>query len=158
MKFKPKSENDITSSNLWEPGEYDFEVFEAVDATSAAGNEMTKLILHVFNADAERRNVWDYLVDTEGGAFKIRHFAEAVGLLSEYERGELLAIDMINRVGRCKLNIQKDKTGQYPDKNGIADYLKPKSDRSATVQSAPRASSNARQKVQSGDIDDEIPF
>lgn len=158
MKFKPKSENDIASSNLWEPGEYDFEVFEATDGTSKAGNEMTTLILHVFNIDAQRRTVFDYLVDTDGGAFKIRHFAEAVGLVQEYERGELLAIDMVNRTGRCKLNIQRDKTGQYPDKNGIADYLKSRSDRSATRQSALRASVNARQKVQSDDIDDAIPF
>ena len=68
-----------------------------------------------------------------------------------------MADEMIGRTGRCKLNVQKDKTGQYPDKNGIADYLKSK-----TPNAAPKPAA-ARQKMAAGagmgaDLDDEVPF
>ena len=152
MRFAPKSENELASANLWGPGEYDFEVNAAEEATSAKGNDMVKLTVWVFNHEGQRRTVFDYLVDTEGGAYKIRHFAEATGLLPQYERGELLADDMAGRTGRCKLTVQKDKSGQYPDKNGIGDYLKPKA--GARPLSAPAQ----RKPVPAGDIDDDIPF
>ena len=151
MRFAPKTENEIASAGLWAAGEYDFEVTDAAEDQSKAGNDMVKLTVSVFNQEGQRRTIFDYLVDTEGGAYKIRHFAEAAGLLPQYERGEMAAEDMIGRNGRCKLTIQKDKSGQYPDKNGIGDYLKPK-DGVAPARAASRA------KVPAGDIDDDIPF
>ena len=151
MRFTPRSEDEIASANLWPAGEYDFEIHNAEDTESKAGNDMTKLTVHVHDSEGQYKTVFDYLVDTEGGAYKIRHFAEATGLLPQYERGELMADEMIGRTGRCKLNVQKDKTGQYPDKNGIADYLKSK-----TPSAAPKPA--ARVKVAAGDIDDEVPF
>lgn len=148
MKFTPKSENEITSENLLTPGIYGFEIMEASDEVSKAGNEMIKLTVHVFD-DGEPVTIFDYLM--EKVAYKLRHAAEACGLLADYESGILDAIDFQGKTGRCKVAVQKDKTGQYPDKNGIADYLKP----DAAAQTRP---ASARVKAPAGDIDDDIPF
>lgn len=144
MRFTPKTENEIAAENLLAPGIYGFEIIEAKDEVSRAGNEMIKLTVHVFD-DGQPVTIFDYLM--EKVAYKLRHAAEACGLLSDYEHGLLNAADFEGRTGRCKVVIQKDKSGQYPDKNGIADYLK------ADATSAP-----ARPKAPAADLNDEIPF
>ncbi len=147
MRFTPKSEKDIAEAGLWPAGEYDFEVMEATEATSNAGNEMTHLQLFVYNAAGQRQRIDDYLVATDRAAYKIRHFAEATGMLAQYETGAIPAESMVGRSGRCKVIIAKDKGLQYPDKNAVADYVKRK-DGAAARAPTPKAA----------DIDDEIPF
>lgn len=160
MRFEPKTENELSTSLLWPAGEYDFQVYEAVEGTSKAGNDMIALTLHVHNDDGQRKTVLDWLVDSRGWAYKIRHFAEVTGLIVEYEKGELLALDMVNRTGRVKLSIQKDKTGQYSDKNGVADYLPLRLGRSAPPPARPMSRPAAPAKAMAGGAidDDEIPF
>lgn len=145
MRFQPKTENEVAGAGLFPKGTYDFEVAEAADKVSSKGNDMTELVVRVFDKDGKNKKVFDWLVDTEGGAYKIRHFAEASGMLAEYEKGELMAEDMIGKTGRCEIIIQKDKTGAYPDKNAITDYLK----------GEPGA---APVSFDRKDLDDEIPF
>lgn len=119
MKFQPKTENEIANENLIEPGEYDFEVVAAFDKVSKSGNDMIELKLRVF---AERERVInDFLL--EKIAYKLRHFAEATGLLDTYNSGDLIADDCVGKAGRVKIGIQKDKTGAYPDKNTVNDYV-----------------------------------
>lgn len=148
MKFTPKSENEIAADGLLTPGIYGFEIMEAEDQISKAGNEMIKLTVHVFD-DGEPVTIFDYLM--EKVAYKLRHAAAACGLLDDYERGALDAADFQGKTGRCKVVIQKDKAGQFPDKNGIADYLKP----DAAAQTRP---ATARAKVSADDLNDSIPF
>lgn len=150
MKFTPKSENEIASENLLTPGVYGFEIIEASDEISKAGNEMIKLTVHVFD-DGSPVTLYDYLM--EKVAYKLRHAAEVCGLLDDYERGALDALDFQGKTGRCKVVIQKDKTGQFPDKNGIADYLK-----SETAAPTRAPGGGSRAKTPAGDIDDEVPF
>lgn len=142
MRFTPKTENEVSSAGLWPKGTYDFEVADATDKQSKNGNDMTELVVKIYDQEGKSRKVFDYLVDTDGGAYKIRHFAEAAGLLKEYETGFLPADVMIGKTGRCQVIIQKDKTGAYPDKNAISDYVK--SDGPVTIPTQ--------------EIDDEIPF
>lgn len=148
MRFQPKTEKEIAEANLLPIGEYDFEVTDAVEKQSKAGNDMVELAIKVYDTEGVGRIVNDWLVDTEKAAFKIRHFAEAVGLLPDYERGSIPAEIMVGRAGRCKVSIKKDTTGQYPDKNGIADYIKAK----VTNGAAPRS------PVTAADLNDDIPF
>jgi hypothetical protein len=164
MKFKPKSEREVSSAGLFPPGEYDFEIVEATEDTSKSGNDMIVMKVSIFNQEGQRRFVFDYLVDTDGGAYKIRHCAESVGLLASYERGELEADDLVGKAGTCKVGIQKDKTGNYPDKNVINDYFKPK----GAASSATGAPTSRREMASAGgpswsapkatDLDDDIPF
>ena len=146
MRFEPKSEKEVAEAGLLANGIYDFEVGEASEAQSKAGNDMVELRVRVYDSEGHWRNVFDWLVSTDGGAYKIRHFAEATGLLTEYEKGELRAEDMKGKVGKCKVFIKKDKDGQYPDKNAIADYIN-------SDGAAPTAANFDR-----SDLDDEIPF
>lgn len=147
MKFQPKTEQEVASSDLIQPGTYDFEVAEAEEKTSASGNDMIAMKVWIFPTEGGRRTVFDYLVGTEKAQFKVRHFAAAVGMIAEYERGELAALDIQGQTGKCKVVITKDKSGQYPDKNSIADYL-PMAANAAPVR---------REKV-GADLDDSIPF
>ena len=156
MKFQPKTEKEIAESGLLPPGTYDFEISSAEEAVSSAGNDMIKLTLHVYEDSGARRTLFDYLL----GALphKLRHAAEVCGLLNDYENGTLDAGDFEQKTGRIKVGIQKDKNGQYPDRNSVLDYIMPNKD--ARSGSAPMPQPRSRQNVRTpaGDIDDEIPF
>lgn len=153
MRFTPKSENEIASENLLAPGVYGFEIADAEDAVSkASGADMIKLTVHVFSEDGSPVTIFDYLM--EKVAYKLRHAADVCGLLGKYERGALEAIDFRGKTGRCKVAVQKDKSGQFPDKNSIADYIVTPATEAAPAR--PR-----RQMASAGggrDLDDDIPF
>lgn len=144
MRVQPKTEKEIAEANLWPEGVYSFEIIEAEETTSKAGNDMIAIRVKLFNAQGSSIMVDDYLVDTPRAAYKVRHCAVACGLLNEYEKGELFARDLERRTGTVKVVVQKGRDS-YPDKNQIADYLKPDNggERAAP---APKG------------IDDEIPF
>lgn len=169
MRFDPKTEKEIAEENLWPAGIYDFEVLEAEDTVSkTSGNEMIKLRVKIFNEESETQTIFDYLLSSMPG--KLRHAAAAFGVLADYERGSFDAFSCIGKVGKCKVSIQKDKTGQFPDKNGIADYIVPAPETAAPGVRDPKVVSKmmdnydrgtaaaARQKAPAGDLDDEIPF
>jgi hypothetical protein len=158
MRFAPKSENEIAADGLLTPGIYDFQITDAEDAISkASGAEMIKLTINVFNEDGTATVIYDYLM--EKVAYKLRHAAEACGLLGAYDRGELDAIDFRDRTGRCKVAVQKDRSGQYPDKNSIADYLKSDTpELMATPRPASARPSNRVKSPAGADMDDEVPF
>lgn len=155
MKFQPKSEAEIAAAGLLPVGEYPFEIVSALDKVSKnGGNEMVELTVKVYDLEGVGHQIFDYLVDTDKAAYKTRHFAEATGLMPNYETGNLPADVMVGRSGYCKLVIRKDKTGEYPDKNQIADYIKPKTGSTAAAAPVARASSAALSK----ELDDDIPF
>lgn len=124
MNFKPKTEKEIADENLLPKGEYDFEVVAAEDKVSKKGAEMIQLNVRVFNGESGAYFVRDFLL--EQFSFKLRHFCEATGLIEKYEDGSLEALDCEGRVGRLKLVIKVDKSGQYPPQNNVADYIVPK--------------------------------
>lgn len=124
MRFQPRTEQEVSAGGLWVKGTYDFEVVEAAEKQSSKGNDMVELVIRLYDKEGRTKKVFDWLVATTGGAYKIRHFADATGMLGEYERGELEAFKMVGKVGRCEVAIKKDKAGAYPDKNSISDYVK----------------------------------
>jgi len=142
---------------LWPPGDYDFEVYDASEEISGAGNEQIKLTLHVFNAEGKRRTVFDYLVGTAAMAYKIRHFAEATGCVTQYEKGDLMPSEIVQRTGRLKLRIKKGTNG-YPDQNAVQNYIKAGDRSDIKIPSAAYHKPASRVKLPAGDIDDEIPF
>lgn len=154
MKFQPKSEAEFATAGLWPASIVDFEVIEATDEISkSSGAEMVKLKIYLFNDRGEKRTVFDYLVSSEKALFKVHQFAKATGLLGAYEAGEMEALDMQGRTGRCKIAIQSDP--QYGDKNVIREYL-PQS----SMSPAPLAPAPARSAPRGGGSieSDEIPF
>lgn len=123
MKFQPKTEKQIAEESLLPVGTYSFQVVEAKEAVSKGGNDMIVLKNQIYRDDGSPSlMVDDYLVSSI--AYKLRHAADACGLIAEYESGELQALDFEGKSGQLKLRIQKDKEGKYPDKNVVGDYIK----------------------------------
>lgn len=131
MQFAPKTEKEISELNLWPVGEYDFEILEMAtlgaktyhteEAISKTNNDMIILVTKIYKDNGQFQIIIDYLL--EAIPHKLRHAAEACGLINEYNSGSLKAYDFIGKCGKVKLGISKDKSGQYPDKNGINDYI-----------------------------------
>jgi hypothetical protein len=151
MRFTPKSEKEIAEANLLSEGEYPFEVSTGADKISKSGNEMIELWVRVYKPDGSFNQVVDYLL--ESMAYKLRHAAEACGLLDKYEAGTILGTDFVGKTGMLKLGITKDKNGQYPDKNGIKGYIVPKEGDAKVT--PPK---DALAKTLSDDLADDIPF
>ena len=118
MRFEPKSADEIAMDSLLPEGVYPFEVLDAIDTLSKAGNEMLKLKLVVFG-DGSTPHVYDYLL--EKLAYKLRHFAETTGLLAAYEAGELTAEMCLNKEGYCKLVVERQEG--YDPRNTVKDYV-----------------------------------
>jgi hypothetical protein len=145
MRVEPKTTQqlrEIEESSLLADGTYDFEVIGAVEKQSAKGNDMVELKIRI--EEDRPYIIADYLVSIDSMAYKIRHFAESVGLVDEYERGVLPADQMIGCTGKAKIKTQPAK-GEYRAKNVVADYVK--------VEGA-----SAAKKPAMADLDDEIPF
>lgn len=156
MRVNPISEEEAEaqSSNLLVPGTYDYEIRDASEETSAAGNEMIKVEAIVFDRAGGRCVVFDYLVGSEKAAWKIRHFAASCGLLEQYEKGSLIAPEIIGRTGKCVIATRPARD-QYSAQNTIRDYVK------AAGAPARSAAPSSRKPVHAGagsDLDDEIPF
>lgn len=147
MKFQPKTERELVEENLLPKGVYDCEIARALDKVSKNSNEMIELSLQIFTDEGRTFFVTDYLLESMG--LKLYRAAEAFGLLDKYDAGMLIADDFIGRTGKCKVGIQSDKSGRYPDKNVIIDYLKPQAAGVGTLGAPAPAPAK---------LDDEIPF
>jgi hypothetical protein len=121
VRITPKSPEEIASMQVFPRGIYQFEVIEGCDKVSQAGNPMIELKVKVSDAHGASRVVTDYLL--EKWPMKLRHAAEACGLLERYEAGELAGTDFVGKSGKLTLTIEKDKNKKFPDKNAVADYV-----------------------------------
>lgn len=129
MKYIPKSEEELEkekqeaiNASLLANGEYDFEVITTSDKPSNSGAEMITLKLNVFDHEGNSRTIFDYL--TEAMGWKIRHAADACGLLATYESGSLAASSFDFCTGKVKIKTQKGNK-EYPNpKNVVEDYIK----------------------------------
>lgn len=121
MQFQSKTDEQIQRESLIPAGEYNFQVISAKDTKSKkSGVDMIALELSVYVEDKERI-CRDYLM--ESMAFKLRHFAYAVGLGAKYDAGSLCAADCDGRSGVVKLVVQ-DSPG-YGPQNSVKDYIIP---------------------------------
>lgn len=154
MRFTPRSEEEVATANLLQPADYPFEVLEAEDKVSKQGNEMIALKLKI-EIDDGMRIVFDYLL--EAVEYKLRHFFDSIGMLDEYESGDISAEDVVGAAGIAKIIIQPAKGG-YDAKNSVKDYVK----RAVAVTKSKGAKKIAKPvskpAVVDDDMDDEIPF
>lgn len=122
MKFTPKTDKEILEENLVPVGAYDFEIFRAEEKTSKNGNEMIELGLKIFKEDGTFIMITDYLL--ESMSKKLKSAADACQLLAKYDIGNLAGEDFMHKCGKVKIDIEKDKTGKYADKNVVSSYVK----------------------------------
>jgi len=151
MSYTPKSEEELAREVLLPDGAYDFEVVETSDKPSKNSNAMFTLKLRVFDTDGNSRTLFDYIVMSNPfGERKLRHAANACGLLETYNSGKLTAGDFLNTMGKILLK-QQDGSADYPmPKNVVSDYI----GREENVE-APRAK---QKTVKEEDLGDDIPF
>jgi hypothetical protein len=158
MKFQPKTDKEISEEKLLPEGVYDFEISQGLDKVSkikpdgSGGNEMIELLVRVYKPDGNFTLITDYLM--EKIAYKLKHATDACGLQVAYDTGTLHGDNFVGKTGKCKVKIQKDKTGDYPDKNVIADYVVDKDKETDSVKPKPL---NESAPVDA-DMDDSIPF
>lgn len=149
MKFTPKSEKEIQTASLFPAGTYEGEIAFAEDAVSTAGNDMIRLTVMVIDGSGKSRMVKDYLV--EAISYKLRHIAEACGVLDKYEAGNLMADDLQGHGVKVRLAID-DKNKDFPPKNVIQDYLVEGGSKSQRAKAAEVNADAAK------GMDDHIPF
>lgn len=126
MKVTPRTEEEIRTMMIWPDGEYSFEILNADEKISkSSGKDMLEILFKVYNNDGKSKLITDYLLDNDDPrmSFKLRHLCNCVGLLESYNKGQLEAIQFIGKSGKAILKTQKDKFGNYPDKNVIKDYI-----------------------------------
>jgi hypothetical protein len=126
MKITPRSEQEINEMGVFPAGEYDFEVIGAKEELSKAGDEMLHLICRVWPSNGDSPiQIHDYLLDAhfKSMAQKLRNFCFVTGLENEYRQGGLIADVVLGRTGRCAVEVQKDRNGEYHDRNVIVDYV-----------------------------------
>ena len=93
------------------PGEYSFEVEDAVSDFSANGNDMMKLTLSVEVERDEPITVFDYLVAVDNAKWKIYGFCQSVGLGGSSD--ELLPEQCLSRSGRANFGLGKPTSEGY---------------------------------------------
>lgn len=120
MNFPPLSEEEVL--NLLPNGEYDFLVKAAEDKVSKAGNDMIKLTISIWDDKNIEHTIFDYLLTSM--MYKVKHFADSVGLEAEYKAGGYTADHCVNKSGRCKVFIDNPEDSNFPPKNAIRDYIK----------------------------------
>lgn len=158
MQFNSKSREDLAKASLTPPGEYDFEIMRAEEATSKNGNEMIKLKLRVFVESGEI-HVYDYLV---AGVmeYKLANFCDAIGRSEDYDAGEIKADNLEGCGGKLKLVIEdavKDEdTGEvkWPAKNAVKTYLAGKKGQEKMAERRVKTAQTAAVNTD----DEEIPF
>lgn len=152
MRFKPKTQEELDSMNLFKAGIYSFKVTNAQDQTSKSGNEMLKITLEIYDDMGNIHHLFDYLL--EAMAHKLHSFCKSVGLLELYKNGALHSNDCIGKCGLVEIGIEKGKEnpqgGFYADKNAVKKYLDEKSRQTSTP-------STQSSKTESG-FDDDLPF
>ena len=123
LRFEPKSEEELIT--LLHPGIGAYEVANAQSKTSKNGNPMIELTLKVWDEKGNMGQIYDYLMLNEHkfSLRKIRHFCYSSGIGELYENGSLNAEDCVAKSGKLRIAIQSDKSGKYPDKNTVDDYL-----------------------------------
>lgn len=151
--YKPKTEAQLAEEGLFKPGVFDCEVAEAIDKPSKAGNPMVTLKLNVFDENGSLRSVYDYIVpSTNFGERKLRHAADAFGLLEKYEAGEIWADDFSNQMGKVEIGISKP-TPDYPlPKNIVTDYIG-REEATKMQDETPK-----KKKTTKEELSDDIPF
>lgn len=103
-------------------GVYRFEVLDAREKVSSAGNDMLNLKLGV-HVNNRRLIYWDSIILMPKMFYKLEHFCNTTGMPEKIDEGRVMAQDCLGKEGLINI-IQKvnDKTGEV--ENQTKDYVK----------------------------------
>lgn len=159
MRYTPYTEAQIQSMGVMDEGVYAFQVLEVIvtdqynqPLRDKNNIDMAKLKLLIWDNDGKERTLYTYISGDGNFAYKLRHFAKTVGMLSDYENGTFDIVRTQGKEGKAQLVIKKgtlknDGSGEvWPDRNDVKDFIHD------------AASTTTKPVAQSQDMDDEIPF
>lgn len=150
MRFEPKTEKQIAEEGLIPDGTVcDFEVVEAEDAVSKAGNEMIAVKLKVWRPSGGTTILRDWLVSTLQR--KILDFAKATGMADAYHAGTFDASDLIGKAGKLKVKVENSP--DYGAQNKVSYYVA-----GDAPKREPAMAGGGGRKPAKSDLDDDIPF
>jgi hypothetical protein len=121
MQFEPKNEKQLAENRPLHAGVFQFEILEAWEKISAAGNPMFEIRVQLSNGNGVSRTLPDYLLPKGVRAEKLLHCCIATGMRDKYDSGLLSPDDFVGKRGRLRVGIEKKKG--FPDRNQIEDYL-----------------------------------
>lgn len=121
MNFEPMPKEEMLKLGLLPKGTYPFVVKAATEKVSKSGNPQIEVLLMVYDERGREHLLYDYLSPMLES--KLRHFCYAIGLGKMSEEGKFDTSLVNGCHGECKIYIREDKTGQYPPKNAIGDYV-----------------------------------
>ena len=123
MNHKPMTDEEIAIGNLIPDGSTCFaEVLEATDHTSNAGKESIKLKLQIWEGEIRKGIVFVYL--TPAFAMLYKHACFAMLTQEIYESGTIAADNYVGKSCDVVIGVHKDKSGTFPPKNVIKDFVK----------------------------------
>ncbi len=136
MKYQPYTEAQIQSMNVMEPGVYSFQVLEVItwdqygkELRDKNGNDMAKLKLAIRDNEGRERPLFTYITGDGAFAYKLRHFAKAVGMISQYEDAVFDIGSTVGKTGHADIVIKRgtmktDGSGEmWPDRNDVKDFV-----------------------------------
>lgn len=141
FQHKPKEETDVLPKGI-----YDAVVMDAKERTSKKGNNMLELKVKVFAPGGDSILVYDYLVDIETQAWKIRHFCDSAGL--NYNLGTIEAEQARN--ANIKVNLIIEDSPEYGRQNKVKDFIP----RDGGMGDSRQTASEIRSEV----TDEDLPF
>lgn len=157
--FQPIPMSELKRNRLMERGVYDFEVRSAENKTFQTGSKGILLKCTVFQPNGGEKWIDCNLVFSEKALFQVADFCAAVGLMANYESGNLDARDCEGRAGKCRVGIE-EKEG-YEPRNKISGFVVPKPANAAPrsqPQSARVTPAPASTSAPTPSDDSEIPF
>lgn len=122
MNFTPKTDEEIQRMLLIPDGEKCYaEVKESSNHISKEGKESIMLNLDIWEDVSVRCKLYVYL--TPAFMLLFKHACIAMLGQEKYDSGNIQAEDFLNKSCDVIIGIQKDKKGQYPDKNIVKDFV-----------------------------------
>jgi hypothetical protein len=168
MKYNTRSEKELAEANLLPKGEYPFEIADAKEQKSKAGNDMLVLEVDCIGESGARKRITDYIVPgTIWADKKLHDLMWSVGLGEKYASGTITADDLVGRSGLAAVGIDKGKPFTAKDgteregfdKNKIAFYKRPESAPSSKKPQPTEAQlANQAQGGANEGADEDVPF
>lgn len=120
MNFTPLNKNEIQELKLLPIGNYLMTIVEAKEATTQKGQSKISLTLSCEDKNGRQRKMWDDLA--EYNIEKMQQFCELAELSKQYESGNLLPSDCLNKKVWVSVGKQ-EANGNYKAKNVVLKYL-----------------------------------
>lgn len=172
MRYTPYTEAQIQSMNVMDEGVYPFQVLEVITTDKMNqpmrdknGNEMAKLKLLVWDNENKERTIFTYVSGDGNFAYKLRHFAQTVGMIDDYEQGIFNIHRTVGRNGTADIVIKKgtlktDGSGEmWADRNDVKDFVGSPNQAGLKTQEPKNTALDIPPHLgEATQLDDDIPF